>query len=110
MNIYEDENIIVSPSPLEGFGVFAKRMFKKDEVVLKWNPKQLTSEELQNIPEDQKRYINKLQDGSSVLMQTPERFVNSSESPNTQVVGYSDVALRDIEIGDEITSNYPFEK
>jgi SET domain-containing protein len=73
MSIYEDENIIVAPSPIEGFGIFTKRTFKKGEVV----------------------------------MQIPERYVNHSDNPNTEVIDDTDVALKDINIGEEITSNYP---
>jgi SET domain-containing protein len=40
-------------------------------------------------------------------MQAPERFVNSSDCPNTKTVGESDVALRAIEKGEELTSKYP---
>lgn len=110
MNIYEDENVVVKESTIEGLGLFANRPFKKDEVVLKWNPKILTAGEVQGTPAELKRFINKLEDGTSALMQIPERYVNHSDNPNTKPVGSSDVALRDIEIGEEITSNYEFEK
>jgi SET domain-containing protein len=106
MIIYEDDNIIVKPSAIEGFGVFAKRKFKKGEIVLVWHPTILTKEELSNVPEDQKRYINTLEDGTSVLMNIPERYINSSDKPNTRVVETTDVAARDILVGEEITSNY----
>jgi SET domain-containing protein len=106
MIIYEDDNVIVKPSAIEGLGVFAKREFKKGEVVLMWHPTMLTEEELHNIPEDQKKYINTLEDGTSVLMNIPERYTNSSDNPNTHVVGIADVAIQDIPIDEEITSNY----
>jgi uncharacterized protein len=93
MTMYEDNNVIVKPSTIEGFGVFAKREFKKGEVVLVWHPTTLTKEELSNIPEDQKRYINTLEDGTSVLMNIPERYINSSDKPNTHTVGTTDVAV-----------------
>jgi SET domain-containing protein len=109
MSLYEDENIVVKPSSIEGLGVFAKRSFKKDEVVFRWNPKRLTKQELENLPADQKRYVNTLSDGTSVLMQVPERYVNSSENPNTFMSGETDIALRDIAEGEEITSKYPLE-
>ena len=53
------------------------------------------------------RYLGTLDDGTRVLMQPPERFVNSSDCPNTKTVGESDVALRTIMAGEELTSNYP---
>ncbi len=108
MTIYEDENVAVRPSPIEGYGLFAKRAFKSGEIVLKWRSTKLTEEELLSIPEDQKRYINKLA-GGPVLMNIPERYVNSSDTPNTHVIEASDVAIRDIQEGEEITSPYEFE-
>ena len=55
-----------------------------------------------------KREITVEDDGTRVLMQAPERYVNSdSSAPNTQTVGESDVAVRDISLGEEITSDYP---
>lgn len=39
-------------------------------------------------------------------MQPPERYMNHSCDANTYVVGRSDVALRDILPGEEITSDY----
>lgn len=107
MSIYEDSNVVVKPSLIEGLGVFAKRKFNKGDVVLKWNPRKLLEEEVVSIPSDQRRYVNKLDNGETVLMQIPERFVNSSSEPNTAVIGLADIAISDIGEGDEITSNYP---
>lgn len=108
MNIYEDESFIVKPSLIEGYGVFAKRNFKNGETVLSWRPTKLSDSELLSIPEDQKGFLEKLADGTTVLMNAPERYVNSSETPNTRVAGESDVAIRDIQEGEEITSHYDF--
>jgi len=108
MSIYEDKNIIVAPSQIEGFGVFAKRSFKKGEVVLKWHPKILTQDEEKAIPIEDKRYLNKLKTGQTMLMQIPERYVNHSDNPNTSVIDDADVAIKNINVGEEITSNYPF--
>ncbi len=104
---FENEDFIVKPSQIHGLGLFAKRKFRKEEVVLRWNPVRLSGDGLKKIPDNQKRYLNTSEDGAILLMQAPERFVNHSEHPNTQTVGETDVALRDIEIGEEITSSYP---
>ena len=53
------------------------------------------------------RYLGTLDDGTRVLMQPPERFVNSSDCPNTKTIGKSDVAVRAITEGEELTSKYP---
>lgn len=39
-------------------------------------------------------------------MQPPERYVNHSCDPNTKAINNSDVAVRDIKIDEEITSDY----
>lgn len=41
-------------------------------------------------------------------MMIPERYVNHSETPNTKPVAKSDVAIRKIKAGEEITSSYDF--
>lgn len=105
--IYEDEHVVVKPSGIEGLGVFAKRDFKKGETVFKWNPlKALTEEELASMPESEKRYVNPLEDGTKVLMNIPERYMNHSCDANTNALGNADVAIRDIKAGEEITADY----
>jgi len=102
-----DEDIIVKDSAIEGLGVFANRRFKKGEIVIIWNTDAiLTKEEMEELPKSEKRYISPL-NGKYLLQQPPARFVNHSCDPNTYVVDdSSDVAIRDIEIGEEITSDY----
>lgn len=106
MIIYEDENVIVKPSVIEGYGLFAKRLFKSGETILRWNPTKLNKEELLSISQDQKRYVNKLSNGVSVLMNIPERYINSSDTPNVRSTDDGDIAIKDIQIGEEITTNY----
>ena len=43
---------------------------------------------------------------SSDILQPPERFVNHSCNNNTIVRNLCDVAVRDIQVGEEITSDY----
>lgn len=100
-------NIIIKKSTIEGEGVFANRDFKKGEVVIKWNTDTtLTKEEVDNLPEKEKRYAFP-SGGKFILQQSPAKYVNHSCDPNTKVVdNNSDVALRDIKKGEEITSDY----
>jgi len=109
MSVYEDDSIVVRPSPIEGLGAFAKRPLKKGEVVFRWNPRRLQNEDVERVSKAERRYLNTLEDGTTVLMQSPERYVNSSDDPNTMNVGETDVALRDIAQGEEITSKYSLE-
>ena len=48
----------------------------------------------------------KINDQMYFLMQIPERYVNHSCNANTFVKNNSDIAIRDIKKGEEITSNY----
>lgn len=66
----------------------------------------LTDDDVNQNPETEKRYLHTLDDGTRVLMGIPERYVNHSDTPNTRPKGKSDVAIRDIQIDEEITSSY----
>lgn len=71
-----------------------------------WRPKVLSKEEASRLPTDEQRHYL-YPDGDRMLwMQPPERYINHSCDANTQVVGKSDVASRDIQPGEEITSDY----
>lgn len=96
----------ISDSSIQGKGLFATQLIKKDETVVTWHPKVLTKEEASQLPVDeQKHYL--YPDGDKMLwMQPPERYINHSCNANTHVVGQSDVASRDIQPGEEITSDY----
>ena len=97
--------IEVRNSAIAGKGLFAADIIKKGETVLSWHPKILTREQAEALPASEKHYL--YPEGDTMLyMQPPERYVNHSCEPNTYVVGKSDIASRDIQPGEEITSNY----
>lgn len=99
--------IIIKESKIHGKGVFASKQFKKDEVVLTWNtPIKLTKNQVNELPVEERRYVTSLDKDIYILLQVPERHVNHSCSPNVGVNDYCDVALRDIEEGEEITADY----
>jgi len=98
-------DIIVKKSKIHELGVFAVRDFKKGEIILKWHPSELTKEQADKLPEEEKRYIALLK-GKYLLMQPSERFVNHSCDANTHTENFCDVAKRDIKKGEEITANY----
>ncbi|MAG60345.1 hypothetical protein CL619_01020 [archaeon] len=102
-----NSDVVIQKSGIEGKGLFANRKFKKGELVIKWNLNIiLTKEEVKKISENERRYVYPLKD-KFLLQQPPARYVNHSCDPNTKVVDdSSDVALRDIEKGEEITSDY----
>ena len=64
-----------------------------------------SAEQADALPASEKHYL--YPEGDNMLyMQAPERYMNHSCGPNTHVVGKSDVASRNIEPGEEITSDY----
>jgi SET domain-containing protein len=99
-------DIVIKKSKISGKGVFAKRDFKKGEIVLKWNPKKLTREKANKLTTKQKHYLYQEKD-KYFLMQLPEKYVNHSCDANTMAKNESDIAVRNIKKGEEITSNYP---
>lgn len=98
-------SIIVKKSKISGKGVFALRDFKKGEIILKWNPKPLKKSEIESLLPREKTYVVHL-GKKYFLMQAPERYVNHSCGANTTVKDNSDVAIRKIKKGEEITSDY----
>lgn len=100
------EDFVIKKSKISGKGLFATRVFKKGELVLKWNPKFLTKSEIKEISKDEEKYIWHAARNKYVFMQPPERYVNHSCNPNLTVRKNSEYAKRDIEKGEELTSNY----
>lgn len=76
--------------------VFATRSFKKGEVVHWLNGEHVDAPTRTSIEVGVGAYVE----------DEIGRFVNHSFSPTTEVAGICLVAVRDIEIGDEITFNY----
>ncbi len=99
------KDIIVKKSKIHGNGVFANRDFKKGEVVIKYNLKRLTKEEFENLSEAEKHYTS-YKNGKYFLFLPPARYVNHSCEANTNPMNESDIAIRDIKKGEEITADY----
>jgi uncharacterized protein len=97
----------VRRSPIHGLGVYARRSFEAGEVVLRWDTsRRLTAEELASLPEEERRYTHPFDALTTILVQPPERYVNHSCDNNTSVRDFCDVAVRRIEPGEEVTSDY----
>lgn len=97
-------DVIVNESKIEGLGVFAARDFKIGEAVLIWHPKIISDSELAKLTEQEKDYV--VVGESNLMMGIPERYVNHSCEPNTKAEDNKDVAIKNIDKGDEITSDY----
>ena len=90
----------------DGKGVFANRDFRKGEVVIQYNLNTFTQEEWEKLPEEEKEFTH-THWGQIYLYAEPERYVNHSDNPNTHqdLEKKQDIALRDIQKGEEITTD-----
>jgi len=99
-------DVIVKESKIDKKGVFANRDFQKGEMVIKWDSShELTKEQAENASDKNKHYISNTNE-KYILMQSPERYVNHSCEANTSAKNFSDVAIKNIKKGEEITGNY----
>ncbi len=100
-------DVEVRKSGIQGTGLFARREFKAGEVVLQWKLEQrIDVTELSTLDLEERKYLHPLAEHTYAILQPPERFVNHSCNNNTVVKNLCDVAVRDIQQGEEITSDY----
>ena len=99
-------DVTIGKGNLEGKGVYAARDFKKDEVVVKYNLKPLTKQELENLPQSEKQFTHTHKE-IVYLYSEPERYINHSDNPNTyqDLENFCDVASHDIVKGEMITTD-----
>lgn len=98
--------IIVNKSGIDSMGIFADVDIKAGETIIEWKPTYLSFFEFNKLPEDEKRYVGKIDENTYRFMQSPERYMNHSCNPNSKAENNSDVALKFISKGAEITSDY----
>lgn len=110
----------LAKSPIEGLGLFAHEFIAKHTVVWRFNPvldQLLKPDVLETLSEHDRAYLHRytylnMRTGNYVLCGDDSRFINHSEDPN--LVGVyppgddegEDVAARDIQKGEELTSDY----
>ncbi|HLW74510.1 MAG TPA: SET domain-containing protein [Gammaproteobacteria bacterium] len=100
-------DVEIRQSPIHRSGIYALRAFRAGEVVLRWDTsKKIPRGEAAEYEGRPETYLHPYDPGFLFIVQSPERFVNHSCDNNTQIVDFMDVAVRDIAIGEEITSNY----
>ncbi len=101
-----EEDITIGKGNLYSKGVYANRDFKKGEVVIRYDLKQLTQKAYEALPESEKNFTH-THWGAIFLYSVPERYVNHSDTPNTHpdLINKWDVAIRDIPKGEMITTN-----
>lgn len=103
----------IDKSPIHGIGLFAGEFIPKDTLIWKLDRKLdliVSQEEYEKLPPLAKEHFNWFayyseSRGGWILCFDNGKFVNHSKTPNTYGVGDT-IALRDIEIGEEITEDY----
>jgi len=107
MKVYEDNNLVAKPSRIHGTGLFAKRDFKKGELVVEWNPvKLIPKAEASQITPEEKEFASLIDENTYAIVGVPGRFVNHSAEPNIESKNGKDYAVRDIAAGEEILADY----
>ena len=102
-----NNDIEIGQSNISGRGVFARRQFGQGEVVLRWDVSQkIRRDRIDSVSSEEHHFLNPFDDDFFVLLGEPERYVNHSCANNTRVERFTDIAVRDILPGDEITSDY----
>jgi SET domain-containing protein len=106
----------LSNSKIEGVGIFAAEPIKAGEVIWRLEPKFdvfFTEAEIDDLPPHMQDFIERYtyphirMPGVLILEADNGRFMNHSETPNTDFAGFDQgFAIRDIAQGEEITCNY----
>ena len=101
------KDIIVKESNINGKGIFAARDFKRGEIAFDWAPYAdvLTKEEVELVPEEKMKFVSCI-NGTYYFFREPARYMNHSCDANTKIEGTTDIAVRDIKEGEEITCDY----
>ena len=104
------KNVVVKKSRIDGKGVFSNRRFKKGELILEMDDSHVVTDPTKLTKEQHELELDYLADGKTVIMQTPERYINHSCDPNSYVKTVSGMrkvfAMRDIQKGEEIVGDY----
>ena len=95
------KNTIIRPSPIHGKGLFALRSFRRGEAI-----EAIEGEIV--LYESKSRFAIALTMRRWLILTNKVKYVNASSHPNVKFDSrhWRLVATRDIEIGDELTSEY----
>lgn len=103
-------DVMVTESEIHGLGVFATRDFAEGEVILSIDDSRVVDDDHPLRLGEQSHHCDYLAGGKVVLMQSPERHINSCCDPNTYVKTINGVrhvvARRTISSGEELTYDY----
>lgn len=106
----------LSNSKIEGVGIFAAEPIKAGDIIWRLEPKFdvfFTEADIEKLPPHMQDFIDRYtyphlrMPGVFILEADNGRFMNHSETPNTDFTGFDQgFATRDIAQGEEITCNY----
>jgi len=105
----------LAPSPIHGTGVFAAEHITKGTITWQLHPVYdliIFKENMPLVPSFVREYLERFaftdKAGNKVLCGDNDKFMNHSDTPNQHgdLNTMTDTALRDIEIGEELTVNY----
>lgn len=112
-NCYNNQymkNVEVRNSSIQGKGVYACKDFLKGEIVLEIDDSHVVKDVNTLTKEQFEFHCDYLSNGTIILMQEPEVYINHSCDPNTYVKTINGVreviSMRDIKEDDEITYDY----
>ena len=75
--------------------------------MLTWDvSRKIPRDRIDSLASEERHFLNPFDNDFFVLLGEPERYVNHSCANNTRVEQFTDVAVRDILPGEEITSDY----
>jgi uncharacterized protein len=107
---------VLSSSDIEGIGIFAAEPIQAGAVIWTADSKfdvHFTKDEMDQLPAHMRHFVirysypHMTMPGIWVLESDNGRFMNHSETPNTDFTGLEEgFAIRDIAVGEEITCNY----
>jgi hypothetical protein len=101
---------VVRNSRIHGLGVFAQRDYHPGEVILWIDDSRVVDDDHPLVPGELAKHCDYLEKGKVVLMQEPERHINSSCDPSAYVQTRGGrrcvVARKAIRQNDEITYDY----
>lgn len=107
------QDLELRKSRLQGRGVFAKTRIPKGTILLISDPESIvcrTKEQYKKLSKKRKAFFNRWaypeDDDRLCYYKDIARYINHSCDPNMATANDFDIAIRDIEAGDEITCDY----
>jgi len=107
------KNVEVRESEIKGKGVFAPHPIAKGEVILRIDDSVVIDPddpELSKLIGGEPDHCDYLPDGTTILMQEPERYINHSCDPNVYTYTVDGerfvLAMRDVAAGEELVYDY----